>query len=148
MLGGVDTLMSRSFEEVARLRRLRASLPVRNPCCYTAASEEGCGCFNWTLRAEESGQRLQYQVSMAGSPFHQHSKHVWATLERIPYTAPVDFNSRDPAAISIVITLTGMSIRLHCPVALLLCIIGHPRKSAECWQALSSIATTWMPKSA
>ena len=58
------------------------------------------------------------------------------------------FNSRDPAAISIVITLTGMSIRLHCPVALLLCIIGHPRKSAECWQALSSIATTWMPKSA
>eukprot|EP00439_Symbiodinium_sp_Y106_P078777 s1231_g17.t1 len=64
--------------------------PFETLGCYTAASEEGCGCFNWTLRAEESGQRLQYQVSMAGSPFHQHSKHVWATLERIPYTAPVD----------------------------------------------------------
>lgn len=64
--------------------------PFETLGCYTAGTEEGCGCFNWTLRAEESGRRLQYQVSMAGSPFHQRSKHVWATLERIPYIAPVD----------------------------------------------------------
>ena len=53
---------------------------------------QGCGCFNWTLRTDDSGSKMDYQVSMAGSPYERHSQHVWATLSRIPYTAKVDLD--------------------------------------------------------
>ena len=64
--------------------------PFHSLGCYKADSEEGCGCFNWTLRVDESGTRMDYQVSMAGSPFELRSRHVWATLQRIPYVAAVN----------------------------------------------------------
>ena len=33
---------------------------------------------------------------MAGSPLRQHSKHVWATLKRVPYVATVDLHFPGP----------------------------------------------------
>lgn len=64
--------------------------PFRSLDCYTSGSLEGCGCFNWTLRMDGAGDALDYQVSMSGSPDHEHSRHLWATLHRIPFMPSLD----------------------------------------------------------
>eukprot|EP00931_Biecheleriopsis_adriatica_P121129 TRINITY_DN96206_c0_g1_i1.p1 TRINITY_DN96206_c0_g1~~TRINITY_DN96206_c0_g1_i1.p1 ORF type:complete len:442 (+),score=58.57 TRINITY_DN96206_c0_g1_i1:65-1390(+) len=67
--------------------------------CYTSGSLDGCGCFKWTLRVDQAGNKLDYQVSMAASPGATHSKHMWASLQRLPDVAPIHLtfpgNGRD-----------------------------------------------------
>jgi len=58
--------------------------------CYEQSSIQGCGCFNWTLRADPNKDTLDYEVSMAGSPDHAHSQHLWVKLHRIPFLPSVD----------------------------------------------------------
>ena len=56
--------------------------------CYQTVPE-GCGCFNWTLRVDQG--LLDYQVSMAGSMGHEHSKHMWVKMQKIPFLPSVNF---------------------------------------------------------
>ena len=59
--------------------------PFKTLDCYHQGPIQGCGCFNWTLRADPVEDTLDYQVSMAGSPGHARSQHMWVKLHRIPF---------------------------------------------------------------
>lgn len=65
--------------------------PFHSLNCYHSEDLEGCGCFNWTLRVDPEGY-LDYEVSMAGSPGREHSRHMWVKLHRSPFSPSLNFN--------------------------------------------------------
>jgi len=63
--------------------------PFTTLSCYNSSTGPGCGCFNWTMRLDESGEQLDYQVSMAGTPSSIRSRHMWVRFHRVGTAPPI-----------------------------------------------------------